>query len=137
MVTNASKTLNAWIMFCKTRMATVIICYFFSKDTYKLGKFGLNILNVLKLYHWCILHEYLFSWALNFNFNYHMQYFFQQWHLNTKCNISASIFLVNVYWVEKEIYSLFKISKQWFEHFVRHSITVTCFRKVKQKHERV
>ena len=76
MVTHVSKTLNAWILFWKTWMATEncyykillkpklkFICYFFSKDTYNLSKFILNILNFLKLNHCCILHD-----CLLFNF---------------------------------------------------------------------
>ena len=88
MVTHLSNTLNTWILLRKTWMATEncfhekllkakqttskdFLRYFFCKDTNNLSKPVLNMLNFLKLYHCCILHDDLsfFFWALHLKFN--------------------------------------------------------------------
>ena len=77
MVTHLSNTLNTWILLRKTWMATEN-CFHekllkakqtTSKDN--LSKPVLNMLNFLKLYHCCILHDDLsfFLWALHLKFN--------------------------------------------------------------------
>ena len=73
MVTHLSNTLNAWILFCKTWMVTencyykkllkdnlrMFLRYFFCKDTHNLSKSAMIMLNFVKFYHCCILHDYL------------------------------------------------------------------------------
>ena len=79
MVTRVSKTLNTWILFCKTWMVTEN-CYrkillkakliTSSLLNLKFSKFILNILTFLKLHHCCILHDYLSFIFLNFTFQF-------------------------------------------------------------------
>ena len=109
-VTHVSKSLNVWILLWKTWMVTescyykIFLCYFFCKDTYNLSKFVLNILNFLKLYHCCILHDYLPFIFLSFTFQLELlssklanTTFFQQSYANTRL---CQYFLVNISWAE-------------------------------------
>ena len=127
MVTHVSKTLNAWILFCKTWMATENCYYkklliisssfvaFSGKIRYNLSKFVLNILNLLKLYHCCVFHDSLSFIFLSFTFT-----------------LRESIFLpVFPKYVISRIKNIIPIqkSKQWFEYFVSVQLWKHIFKK--------
>ena len=128
MVAHVSKTLNAWILFCKTGMATENCYYkklliisssfvaFYGKTCYNLSKFVLNILNLLKLYHCYVLHHSLSFIFLSFTFT-----------------LRESIIFLPVFskYVISRIKNIFPIqkSKQWFEYFVSIQLWKHIFKK--------
>ena len=78
-VARVSKTLNAWILFCKSWMASgnyyhkiLLKAKLITSSllNLKFSKFVLNILNFLNLYHCCILHDYLSFIFLSFTFQF-------------------------------------------------------------------